>query len=545
MGKGRPLIPALLALGLTACGGGNSSDSGLPPFVTGPDAPFAIKPDPTLVLSLCKLPGGTIGAPEPENPAPAATGTTGMATAQDLPPPPDLPGQVALRTDTQTYNRLYQFALDNGRLWFKSNTAVTGIDQPWAAATLPACLVNTLIGISVDDDELIAVRADGAIYGMDNALKDASQFNWSSRWGPPLWLGNGYRLPPDYLAWSWSVISPTEDQHWTDPAGNLQTIGTFKVSHIWTLVGGGQRYRYNDPWLPKDQSYEMCGPARGRFRGVNLSASGSAIFTVNRFGDLYTRFYDFDLSGNDNLFFRYSYDDQRHVEKPAIQLPPFDWVQQPKIPGTITHNIAIHKVGVDMQHRILRVEGLDAQRHAGYWEKDIGDRNAADWHFTRTDQPLRGTILDNRPYDSTLDDAGPNEDAYYSRNMQQLGEIGQHPHVSGDGDWAAELTDFNVYCPPDRLRIWFSTTDPLDLILHTTDEIRQLPRARGLDDQPRSFEGDIEIPSDTWGQRDRLSAKAREFIHLYLKDQRNTAVHLSGVSGQITFKNWNWQFARQ
>src|SRR3546814_18972365 len=51
-----------------------------------------------------------------------------------------------------------------------------------------------------------------------------------------------------------------------------------KVSHIWSLRDDGQHYRFNDPWLPRDDSYEMCGPQRGQFRGVNLSASGSTIF---------------------------------------------------------------------------------------------------------------------------------------------------------------------------------------------------------------------------------------------------------------------------
>jgi len=69
---------------------------------------------------------------------------------------------------------------------------------------------------------------------------------------------------------------------------------------------------------------------------------------------------DFDLSGPDGLFLRYSYADQRGRPNPAIQLPPFDWVRQPKIAGRITDRISIHKTGSNCIHRILRVEGLDA-----------------------------------------------------------------------------------------------------------------------------------------------------------------------------------------
>ena len=81
----------------------------------------------------------------------------------------------------------------------------------------------------------------------------------------------------------------------------------------------------------------MCGPRRGRFRAVNLSASGSYVFVVGRHGELYTRLYDFDISGHDPVFFSYSYEDQRGKGDGApIQLPAAPWVRQPRIPGAIT-----------------------------------------------------------------------------------------------------------------------------------------------------------------------------------------------------------------
>jgi hypothetical protein len=540
------VVPLLILLG--ACGQSEAPSSAAAPVVAGSDAPFMVQPNPNALLLPCILVGtigleGSLG--QEDNTTPAATGPdngNGLAADASSDAPADLPAQVFLRTDTETFNRRYQFVLRGGSVWFKSNTAVTGIQQPWAAVTMPACLSGTLIGISADDDEMIGIRADGGIYSMDNALKGYAKFNWSSRWGPVFWTGLGYRLPPDYRAWSWTVISPAEDKNWTDPAGNKHPVGNGKVSHIWTLRDGGQHYRFNDPWLPPDGSYEMCGPQRGQFRGVNLSASGSTIFTINRYGDLYTRSFDFDLSGDDSLFFKYSYEDQRGLSNPVIQLPGFDWLQQPKIPGTITDNISIHKVGVDMDHRILRVEGEDADGHSGYWEKDYHDMDTADWKFTRTDQPLRGTVLDNRPYDSSLDDAGPSEDAGYQRNMSQLAAIAQHPHVTGDSDWAGELPDFNFYCPPDVLRIWFSPNESLDLILHTTDVIRQTPSVRGFSLIPRLFDGDIEIPADTFAHLATLPAKSQEFIQHYLKGKRFTDITLSGVTGQITFLNFGWQF---
>src|SRR3546814_14504292 len=144
-----------------------------------------------------------------------------------------------------------------------------------------------------------------------------------------------------------------------------------------------------------DWSSDVC--SSDLFRVVNLSASGSTIFTINRYGVLYTRHYDFDLSGDDSLFFEYAYEDQRGVSDPAIQLPTFDWLQQPKIPGAITQNIRVHKVGTNMDHRILRDEGEDGG-HTGYCEKDYQDLNPDDCRFNLTSSPLPGTRLSTQPH---------------------------------------------------------------------------------------------------------------------------------------------------
>ncbi len=508
---------------LAACGGGGPDAAAVGPSSAGP--PFMARPDPGRVLPLCLLPGGTIGLPDlVADPLPLPDTGNGSAPGAVGNAPSDLPRRVALRHDRQTFNRRYEFALRDGVIWYRSHTEVTGIDQPWAELAMPSCLAGTVIGISVDDDELIALRADGAIYGMDRALSEPLAFNWSSRWGPPVWTGTGHGLPADFLAWSWSVISPAEDRNWTDPAGNRTPIGQGKVSHIWLLRGGGQRYTYVDPWLPKDDSYEMCGPRRGRFVGVSLSASGSTIATVDAGGAIYTRHYDFDLGGNDPLFFQYSYDDQRGAANPAIQLPTFDWVLQPRVPGRITPAISLHKVGIDMQHRVLRVEGLSAGGDRGYWEREVADPPEAGWHFVATGEPLRGALLGDAP---SLD--APNEDAYYVR-------------ARGADGWLGELLDFNVYCSPARLRISVAGDPPFEVLLHTTDTIRQNLRARGLDDEPRPFPGAIEVPAALLASLDQQPEATRAFIGTHFGARRFTSVSVRGVVGRIRIEEFEWEF---
>src|SRR3546814_11893729 len=118
------------------------------------------------------------------------------------------------------------------------------------------------------------------------------------------------------------------------------------------------------------------------------------------------------------------------------------------------------------------------------WSSDVCssdlDMNPDDWRFTRTDRPLRGTLLDNRPYDSSLDDAGPSEDASFTRNMDQLATLAAHAQVIGDDDWAGELPDFNFYCPPPTLLLWLPPDHHLDLLLHPIHVILPLPTQPGL-----------------------------------------------------------------
>src|SRR6185436_15591145 len=116
------------------------------------------------------------------------------------------------------------------------------------------------------------------------------------------------------------------------------------------------------PWLPADDSYEVCGPQRGRFKVAALSAAASTVFVMNRAGEMYTRLYDFDMSGADSVFLKYSYEDQRGKPSPAIQLPPVDWIRQPRIRGRVRDAISIHKTGPGSNSRVLRVAG-----NGGYW----------------------------------------------------------------------------------------------------------------------------------------------------------------------------------
>src|SRR4051794_32349660 len=432
------------------------------------------------------LQGGTAGVPERTAAEPGA----GIPPTWPQAPAGLLPDRVDLRTQTETFNRRYEFAARDGQIYGRDR----GATGPWRQMPLPLCFTGQVDSISLDDDELIALDKSRRVYTMDNALKDASLFNWTNRWGTPFWGGPGYALPDSLMAWSWSVISLVEDQTWTDPAGNKTAVGDAKVSHIWGLRTGGQRLTFWDPWLPLDDSYEMCGPERGRFRALNLSASGSFIFLIGQHGDLFTRLYDFDLSGHDQLFFKYSYEDQRGKGDGApIQLPAAPWVEQPKIPGAITSAISIHKVGTGAIHRVLRVEGENVGQ-TGYWERDTAAPADEGWKFHPTGRPLTRPLVDNPRRDTSQVGLGPGEDARWRT-----------------ADGSAELLDYNVYCSPARL-IVRDGGQVREFRLHHLDGVRQQPRARGLDAQPRYQYGAIEEPGGRFSPATVYATRDEVFV---------------------------------
>ncbi|WP_433725623.1 hypothetical protein ACQP0C_30880 [Nocardia sp. CA-129566] len=473
---------------------------------------------------------GTVGTPEVAEDDSNA-GLDAMPVAETAPP-----AEVYLRSSTESFNRRWSFAARDGHIYVKEAEVSGG----WRHLPLPSCLEGRISGVSADDDEVMAIDRDGRFFTMDHALSAPNDWNWSSRYGNPLWTGPGNTLPAGTLDWSWSVLSPNEDRHWRDTADNDHSVGGAKVSHVFALTDGGRRIRYIDPWLPVDHGYEMATPARGRFRAVALSTSGSTTLVVNRFGDLYTRLYDFDISGADKVFFRYSYDDQRGLPAAAdmlseridthyaaIQLPAPEWVRQPKIPGDITDRVSVHKTGIGSDARELRVEGVSGNR-TGYWTKTL---TASAWTFVPTDQPLTGHRLDNSAADRTVDEsASPTGDSYAGTSA---------------AGWTARIESFDVAVTPTPLRLSFSDGSHLDLVLHTVDGLRQSPRQSGISTQSRHFDGTIEVPDQVLNSLATEPASVREFLTTTLGARRFTDTAVEVTTGEFRISEIGLTMAHQ
>jgi hypothetical protein len=453
------------------------------------------------------LMGGTAGLHEKD-----VTRAIAEGLAAPLPPPApgpvpaDLPRRVDLRSTTQTFNRRYAFVLEGGHVYFRPVAATA-----WAPLPVPACFDGDVQAISVDDDELLAIDPARHIFTMDGASGPAPLFNWTERWGPPFWTGAGRRLPEGEL-WSWSVLSPVEDRTWTDSAGNEQPVGDAKVSHVFMARDGGRRLVYMDPWLPADDSYEMCGPRRGRFQAIALSAAASTVFVMNRAGDLYTRLYDFDMSGADSFFLKYSYEDQRGKQGAPIQLPAVVWRRHRRIRGPIRDAISIHKTGAGSNSRVLRVAGPD-----GFWEKPLTGRA---WTFVRTGATLGRPVRLRRP--ARL---APRLDAAYA---------------TPGGEPSVTVPNFNLACSPARMEVRLAGGRRLDLTLHTVDAIRQSPRAAGLDDQPRLIQGTIEARASILASADPV---VHDFVARHLTG-RFTSAPIDATRGALVFRDQGWRLTR-
>lgn len=441
-----------------------------------------------------------------------------------------LPAQVFLRTARDSFNQRYAFATRDGNLYVAPRA---GGGAGWRELPLPDCFAGQVESISGDDDELVAIAAGRRVFTMDNALKGPDLFNWSRRWGPPMWAGPGRTLPQGALAWSWSVLSPAEDVTFPDPAGNAHKVGERKVSHIWALRSGGRRITFIDPWLPEDDSYEMCAPQNGRFRSVNVSASGSTVFVVGSRGDLFTRFYDFDASGHDGAFFTYAWGPQRRraagQPEAAIELPALPWVHQPKVPGTITSAISVEKRGVGGIHRTLRVEGLDRRGRTGYWEKDVVAAKASAWRFHRTGQPLQGRRLANPQRDTSRTGLAPAVGVRYAGRADGLDLA-----VSG----------FDIHCSPATLKVTGGDGRAVALRLHSVDGLRQERRSAFLDGAPRELYGAIEVPPAVLARLNRQPADVRAFVRDALRGRRFTPVTLRASTRALDLAELKWELTR-
>jgi hypothetical protein len=430
-----------------------------------------------------------------------------------------LPDAVVFKTATETFAGAHAFAVRQGVVYIRPAVEGRGVPgEPWRTLETPACLTGHVEEISADHRLLLALGAGRQLYAHDMPGDDVSPERWTWRWGPYFWTGLGMRMFGDVRAWAASELTSAE--RFRDSAGREHApIG---VATVYLLRTGGRRITYLDPWLPADESREICGPRRGTVPLAALSASGSTIFAVSRRAELFTRLYDFDVSGGNTVFGSFSWQQDRAAGDARWQLPAPGWVRQPLPHGTVTDRLTIGKTGAGAGARVLRIEGRTRGGRTGYWEKAIA---ATSWRFTATGAPLAGTVLSRR---RPAEPAAPDD----------------HRYAGTIAGRRAEVLDLNAECSPATLRVDVAPGLTIDLLLHSSDGMRQETRARGLDATPREYNGAIEVPRAVFDTLDRRDPRLRTWIDAQLGGRRIVTAPLALTRTRLLLHAQCWTLTR-
>lgn len=461
------------------------------------------------------LGAGTTGVLVVGGSAPSGDQLTGERGGLGAPAPADvartLPDAVVFKSNRATFSNEYAFALRQGRIYVRPATVGRGeAGEPWRVLDVPSCLDGTVTAISADHRFLVALGPGRQVYSHDMPGGDLSAERWTWRWGPYFWTGSGMRMFPDVERWATSELNASET--FTDTSGRRHhAIG---VGTVYLLRNDNRRITYLDPWLPQDQSREVCGPRRGTLPMANISASGSVVFVVGEGNQLFTRLYDFDVSGANTVFGDYSWERGRPPSDTRWQLPGPRWVRHDPPPGVLTGRISIAKTGSDASDRLLRVEARDSRGRRVVWEKDIDDRR---WRVLS-----RGGFV--RPRPSVV--SAPARPA----DLRFAGVVEGSPAVA---------PDFNAECSPATLRVRVGDGLWLPLVLHSSDGLRQEVRERGLTDVPREYNGAIEVPRRVWRSLDERP-RLRRWVATHL-DGRFTTAPLAVTATRLRFLAQCWE----
>lgn len=423
-----------------------------------------------------------------------------------------LPSAVWLKNARRSISTNRVFALVGTTLYTaKATRGVLLKGEQWHQVNLPTCLAGRISMISADGGTLIAIGPNRQVYTNDLLGDGVPPDRWTWRWGPFFWTGLGFSLPNDVTAQAYSDFGSGE--WFTDIAGRRHhPIG---VGTYYLLRAGGSRILPEDPWLPMDDSRAVCLPENGRARVANLDATGSTVFAVTRAGRLYTRLYDFDVSGANAIFGSYTWQTGLPATDKRWQLPVLGWKLQPMPPGTITDAISIQRTGHNAADRQLRVAGT-WQGRSGIWTKPI---STATWTFTAQPGALPGRALPM---------ANP---TFTPTTVRYQGTIAGSP---------AEVPAFDWACTPSQFRVRVAPNQWLPLELWAYDGLRQTNRAAGLNDVPRTYNAAIIVPPGVWKN---LSGATKAWVTANLAG-RITETQIKVTATKLTVLRNCWKLTK-
>jgi hypothetical protein len=442
------------------------------------------------------------------------------------------PDAVYIKTRTQTFNSYHYYILKDGLIWYKG---IRGEPLEWTIFMETGLPHNPLkkefhapdyiAEISADADELVALSDEGRFYRFCFEwilLRPTNE--WVDVQGWPTLEGLYMdRRAEGNRAWAMGKRND-EVKYYEDPFGNQHHNGTQEIATTYVLLEDGQEISYADTGLPCDFSRNFLGPERGTFKAASLSASGSTIFLISEGGEMYTRIADFDITGCDPMFFKYTYipyksnltgNDYGSNLTPWA-LPPEDWRAQPAVPlggkAALTRHITILQNGRGNAARELRVAGYDEAGKPGYWSKAIF---GPVWEFVRAPLsfPAEAVLLTGEELagGSVRGERGPSPDVEM-RGSHWTGNV-------RDEEWEYRVSGFNILEGSCALHIsWGEET--CTVILHPVEIWTYIRRdyLPGRTGPPKLYFVTLEIPGDALdGRSEAFQARVKEKFGAYDK----------------------------
>ncbi|MDR1173956.1 MAG: hypothetical protein LBK83_00620 [Treponema sp.] len=417
----------------------------------------------------------------------------------------DFPEAVHIKTRTQTFNTYHYYLLHEGRIWYKSiDTSLepkewtvfgkTGVPR---SPKLGLRKTHTVMEISADADELVALSAEGGFYRycFDTIISHPSNV-WLDRQG---WPVEEQLYIDTRFAKSRSWAMGKRNMHvlyYEDPFGNQHHNGVQEIATTYVLLEDGQEICYGDTGLPSDFSRNFIGPERGTFKAASLSASGSSIFVIDEAGLMYTRIADFDIVGCDPMFFKYTYipytsdleGSNYFSNLTEWALPSEGWRSQPRIPlagkAALTRHITILQNGQGNGARELRVAGLNEHGQTGYWTKAIF---ADGWDFKTAPLYFHETAVLNAAESETGQSLDKSFGGYWWNGSER------------EDDWTYEIPNFNILEGDCDLRV-IRYNEVCILKLHPVELWTYLKRdyLPGRNGPPKLFFVTLEIPENAF-----------------------------------------------
>ncbi|WP_068466878.1 hypothetical protein [Candidatus Protochlamydia phocaeensis] len=332
------------------------------------------------------------------------------------------------KTKTRTFNHVYDFALEDGIIWYRFRQDCQGKWKPIFFDGYP-----NLIPQEIDSDgaNLVAIDQNGDVHykkvlrefrllEIPSALRQkieqelidlepdayiavdkAEHYNWKENWFSlpyfrlyffvNLLTGKRLRIPSDTIAWSISHRGLYQNTIQDRLNRSHQIEGG--TTTLFALDRNKRDIFKHDPWSPQmaKMSIPLPETADSTFEAEEIDASASTLMVIGyqkkkqakeEVAKVITYLVDLDIIGWNPLFERthqYTYSDHPPDEK-AWALPFPSWQEHPLALQTgdfITKRISILQTGEGNLARQLRLYGV-RQGQRGCYFKNIDEE---EWHF--------------------------------------------------------------------------------------------------------------------------------------------------------------------